>query len=359
MLKLGSAQVTVAGFSRVPAPPTNIHGYEAINLGRTHDGQLVDRVKSVAWLASHPKRLEKLIAGCDVVIARNLEMLVLAASGRRRYAPNAALVFECLDIHRLLLRPNLIGRLLRGIETKLVNDVDMILTSSPRFVSEYFVPRELDKKPIMVLENKLLLTDETPACPVRVQRPNGPPWRIGWFGMIRCQRSFEILRSVAREADGALQVVIAGRASPREFSDFDEMVADAPFVTFLGPYQYDQLAAMYGAVHFSWAVDYFEHGLNSSWLLPNRIYESSYFGAVPIASEGVETAKWLANKRIGMTLAGDPEAALRRMIGAMNDVHYRNLSDALQAIAPADLVETTQSCRELVETLANLKSHTN
>ena len=356
MLKLGSAQVIVAGFTRIAEPPKHIDGCEAINLGWTQDGQFLHRIGSVALVACQLERLQNVLAGCNVVIARNLEMLLLAARARRRYLPNAPLIFECLDIHRLLLRSDLIGQFLRTIETRLVEQVDLILTSSPRFVREYFKPRNLNR-PIKILENKILLPDHSFARSAQAPRPCGPPWKIGWFGMLRCRRSFEILSSVAREFDGRLQVVIAGRPSPKEFPNFEDMVARAPFVTFLGPYRLEQLPALYGSVHFSWAVDYFEQGLNSSWLLPNRIYESSFFGAVPIASEGVETANWLAEKHIGLNIAGEPEAALNHLVATMEGWRYRQLFDALQRIPATELVETTESCHELIETLENIKSH--
>ena len=356
MLKLGSAQVIIAGFTRIPEPPKHIDGCEAINLGWTQDGQFLHRIGSVALVAYRLERLQHILAGCSVVIARNLEMLLLAARARRRYLPNAPLIFECLDIHRLLLRGNLIGRCLRTIESRLVEQVDLILTSSPRFVREYFKPRNLNR-PIRILENKILLPDHAFDRSAQAPRPSGPPWKIGWFGMLRCRRSFEILSSVARASDGRLQVVIAGRPSPREFPNFADMVTKAPFVTFLGPYRLEQLPALYGSVHFSWAIDYFEQGLNSSWLLPNRIYESSFFGAVPIASEGVETANWLAEKQIGLNLAGKPEAALNHLVSTMAGRRYRQLFDALQRVPAAELVETTASCHELIETLENIKAH--
>jgi succinoglycan biosynthesis protein ExoL len=354
MLKLGSAEVIVAGFTRIPEPPKRIDGCKAINLGRTQDGQLLGRIGSVASAAWRLKLLQDVLADCGAVIARNLEMLLLAARAQRRYAPNASLVFECLDIHRLLLRGNLAGRLLRAIETTLVARVDVIWTSSPRFVQEYFAPRKLNR-PIKILENKVLFSDHSFS---RTQGPattSGPPWKIGWFGMLRCRRSFDILSSEARESNGRLQIVIAGRPSTKEFPKFDEMVAMAPYVTFLGPYRFEQLPALYGGVHFSWAVDYFEQGLNSSWLLPNRIYESSFFGAVPIASEGVETAEWLVNKKVGLTLAGEPKAALKEIVSKMTEGRYSLLHHALQRIPAGELIETSESCRRLVESLENIK----
>jgi succinoglycan biosynthesis protein ExoL len=353
MLKIASAQVIVIGFRRAAERLKDVEGCETIDLGETRDGAFLARIGSVASAAMRLERLEKVLRGCQVVVARNLEMLYLAVKARRRYAPNASLVFECLDIHRMLLGRNLSGRLLRAIETSLIRDVDLILTSSPRFISEYFDPRNFNC-PIRILENKVLLADPEISRPSQPSQPIGPPWKLGWFGMIRCRRSFEILRSVAREADGNLQIRIAGRPSPKEFPDFETLLAQSPHVTFTGPYRFDELPALYGDMHFSWAVDFFEQGLNSSWLLPNRIYESSFFGSVPIAVEGVETARWLAAKQIGVILNGRPETSLRDFFRALTDRRYRELAGALQGIPATELVEEKESCYQLVEAFEKL-----
>jgi hypothetical protein len=355
MLKAGCAEVKIAGFTRVAVPPTQIEGCEAVSLGLTRDGHLLERVGSVAMAALRLERLKDVLDGCQLVLARNLEMLLLASMARRRYAVHAALVFECLDIHRLLLRDAFPGRLLRAMESRLVKGVDLIMTSSPRFVSEYFKPRHLTA-PIRIIENKVLLPDFGNVAPERSARRNGPPWKIGWFGMLRCRRSFDILAAVARQCGGDLEVVIAGRPSAREFPDFEGLVARSPHVTFTGPYRFDELPALYDSVHFCWAVDYFEKGLNSSWLLPNRIYESAFFGAVPIAAEGVETARWLADKHIGLTLSGDPEAALRAIVTAMTAEYYQALSSALKRVPATELADTVNTCRQLVEDLAKLNT---
>jgi succinoglycan biosynthesis protein ExoL len=353
MLKIASAQVVVIGFRRTAERPKDVEGYETIDLGETRDGAFLARIGSVAAAAMRLGRLEKILRGCQVMLARNLEMLFLAARARRRYAPNASLVFECLDIHRMLIGKNHSGRLLRSIETSLMRDVDLILTSSPRFIFEYFNPRHFNC-PIRVLENKVLLVDHKINRPSQPSRPIGPPWKLGWFGMIRCRRSFEILRSVAREADGGLQIRIAGRPSPREFPDFETLVAGSPHVTFTGAYGFDELPTLYSDMHFSWAVDFFEQGLNSSWLLPNRIYESSFFGSVPIAVEGVETARWLAEKQIGVILNDRPEISLRDFFRTLTDRRYRELAGALQHVPPIDLVDTEESCCQLLEAFEKL-----
>ena len=350
MLRTGGAIVSVAGFRRAGSAAPDLGSDDYYELGETFDARFLQRTFAIARAAGSLTRRMRRRAAPDVIVARNLEMLFLAVRLRRMWGNRPAIVYECLDIHRVLLGKGVAGSLLRSTESALMQGVDLILTSSPRFISEYFDPRNFNR-PIRLVENKVLLSDPAIGRPDRSSPAAGPPWKIGWFGMIRCRRSFEILRAAARDADGSLQIGIAGRPSPKEFPDFEALLAQSPHVTFTGAYRFDELSALYGDVHFSWAVDFFEQGLNSTWLLPNRVYESSFFGAVPIAVGGVETARWLAERKIGAILDGDPEASLRNFLATLTEEHYRGLAEAVQRVPLTDLVDGKESCQRLLEAL--------
>jgi succinoglycan biosynthesis protein ExoL len=184
----GGAMVMPIGFRRSLTGLQSVQGLSAVDLGRTMDGQLARRMFSVVGTLAKIKRLEEYVRGNDVILARNLEMLVIAARARRLYAANATLVYESLDIHSLLLSRHPAGSVLRLIESALWREVDLLLTSSPAFVRNYFLPRHFCG-PIRIEENKVLLLEEEVPATVSTRPPLGPPWRIGWFGMLRCRRS--------------------------------------------------------------------------------------------------------------------------------------------------------------------------
>ncbi|SDR54583.1 succinoglycan biosynthesis protein ExoL [Rhizobiales bacterium GAS191] len=348
MLRLGGGSVTPIGFRRTSEPIDMVEGRGAIDLGRTSDGMLGRRVVSLAGALTRLDRLGEQVRGADALVARNLEMLFLAARARKLHAPNAALVYECLDIHRMLLSRQLKSGLLRLFESGLWHNVDLLLTSSPAFVRNYFAPRGFPS-PIRLVENKVLLVDERQSdCP-RPRPTPGPPWRIGWFGMIRCRKSLEILTSLARKADGDVEIVIRGRPSGAVFPDFDAAIANSPHIRFGGIYRNpDDLPAIYGDVHLSWAIDYYEAGENSTWLLPNRIYEGSVYGAVPIALAGVETGSWLAKRGAGVVLDEPLEQQLAGFLGSLDAASYSRLTDQMEALPRSDLVDDRSDCRELV-----------
>jgi succinoglycan biosynthesis protein ExoL len=351
MLAAGGAAVAPIGFRRGQEPVTAIEGFPTVEIGRSADGRLLRRALSVATALAKPQVVAREVTGSNVIIARNLEMLVLAAQARKRYAPDAKLVYECLDVHRMLLSSGPDGASLRLLESRLWRDVDMLLTSSPAFLQHYFARRGFNA-PVRLVENKILLLDDDDPCRYSLPRPAGPPWRIGWFGMLRCRKSLEILSSLARAADGAVEVIIRGRPSGVAFPDFDAAVANRPHVRYAGPYRYpSDLSTLYGDVHFAWTIDYYESGQNSAWLLPNRIYEGTFFGAVPLGLAGVETAAWLSQRKVGVVLSEPMKEQVSDFFASLNQNDYATLARAVKALPRTDLVCDRDDCRDLVEAL--------
>jgi hypothetical protein len=354
MLMSGGVAVTPIGFRRSAQAPSVLEGTRAIDLGRTADGMLARRALSVAASLATLGRIREQVRGADVILARNLEMLAIAVRARRLYAPDAPIVYECLDVHRMLLANNVQGGLIRSIESKLWQSVDLLLTSSEAFVRNYFEPRGFPA-PIRMVENKVLRPEDADCSIMRP--PPGPPWRIGWFGIIRCRQSLEILGALARAAGGAVEVIIRGRPSAATFPDFDAAVAGLPHLRFAGPYRNpDELPAIHSDVHFIWAIDYYESGQNSAWLLPNRIYEGSLYGAVPIALAGVETGNWLTKHDVGLVLADPLEERLAELFVRLDADGYSQLADRVAALPRMALVSDQGDCRELVEALCRCGS---
>ena len=80
MLEAGDATVATAGFLRGDArrPPD---AWDAEVLGRTRDAALAQRALMVLRCLARPLALRRRVRRRSVVIARNLEMLVLAWAG--------------------------------------------------------------------------------------------------------------------------------------------------------------------------------------------------------------------------------------------------------------------------------------
>ena len=358
MLQIGGAEVALAGFRRGESAPEAVEGVTPVDLGRTHDARMVQRALSVGRSWADLGRRADLFRGADVIMARNLEMLLLATGARDRFAPDAAVIYEALDIHRLMLSDGAPGKLLRAAERRLAQACDLLVVSSPAFLTHYFEARgQAAGLPSLLIENKPLDDpDRTPPAARIVEPAAGQPWRIGWFGAIRCPKSLAILGELARRLDGAVEVVIRDRPTPALFGDFEGLVARAPHVRFEGPYRNpEDLAAIYGEVHFTWAIDFYEEGQNSSWLLPNRLYEGGLFGSVPLALGSVETGRKLERMGVGVRFGEPLIDQMERFFRDLTQARYAQL----RAEAARPPLETwlarPDECRAVVASLAGLR----
>jgi succinoglycan biosynthesis protein ExoL len=357
-LKAGGADVTVAGFQRGRNLLDGEPGVTTIVLGTTADAQFLQRITAIFKAAMMLKGRLAGVRRPDVIIARNLETLALAGRAAALFDRRMPVVYECLDIHRLLLDEGVKGRLMRGFQRRFGRRAQLLITSSPAFVENFFKPRSGLDLPVLLLENKVLALQPDLAPAELAPRPPAPgePWRIGWFGAIRCRKSLSILTDFARRMDGRVEIVLRGRPAHSEFDDFDRLVAEAPHVTFHGAYRNpEDLARIYSEVQFSWAIDFFEEGLNSEWLLPNRLYEGGLYGAVPIALSSTETGRFLTQRGIGLTIDKATPEALEAVFSTMTPDLYSEHFSRVASVDASQWVTGPADCRTLVVRLASLK----
>ncbi|WKL59047.1 glycosyltransferase [Asticcacaulis sp. ZE23SCel15] len=351
MLEAGGARVYLAGFRRSQKPADD--SGKVIDLGETRNGAFAHRAAKT--ITSAPSLIRALKGERpDIIIARNLEMLFLARQVARRFSPAPVIVYESLDIHRLLLRRDFIGALLRGAERSLMSRASLVVTSSPAFVENYFAPMQNLTLPVFLLENKVLdLSGRSVGVPAG-KKTDGVI-TIGWFGALRCRKSLDLLSAFARLMAGRVKVVMRGKPAYNEFEDFDAQIAAEPYISFGGPYRAEDLSALYAQVDLTWAIDFFEEGQNSKWLLPNRLYEGSRYGSVPIAMSGTETGKFVSRHGIGLTLDEATPQALMALFETLTPDRLSALRAALKACPPSLFTATRDDCVGFVDRLKTLQ----
>lgn len=357
-LQAGGATVLLAGFRRGENALAQVDGLTPVVLGETADGRFAQRIASVVKSSFSLAAKLRGVAKPDIILARNLEMLALARRANALFGADVPVVYECLDIHRLLLNDGLPGKLLNAAQRFLAANARLLITSSPAFVDNYFAPRSGLDLPVLLQENKVLMlgSEATPEPLPRVPAA-GEAWKIGWFGALRCRKSLQILTDFAERMDGRVEVVLRGRPAYSEFDDFDGIVAKAPHVTFHGPYRNpEDLASIYNEVQFTWAIDFFEEGQNSSWLLPNRLYEGCLYGTLPIAVSGTQTARCLQKRDIGFVLPQADADTLAALFGSLDEQIYTDAFEKLSAVDRHQWVTDRDDCEQLVRRLQGLSS---
>jgi len=157
-----------------------------------------------------------------------------------------------------------------------------------------------------------------------------------------------MLDEMTRRANGALIVILRGRPALDQMPNFHEVVAASPWMSFGGSYAADDLPSMYADVHFAWAVDYFDEGKNSDWLLPNRLYEAGAYGVPVIVRAGTEAARWALQKKLGIAL----DWTTARPAVQLNAAQYREICQALAAGPDNSHCHSPETCRIFVDLLS-------
>ncbi|MES2439268.1 MAG: glucosyl transferase [Verrucomicrobiota bacterium] len=293
-------------FHRVRDKPDTPPTWENIHLGTTYNRRYFQRlwafVKCIGVLWSNRERL----GNCSVIYVVNTDNAVLALLGRFFSGRPVPLVLELADIQPAMVGEGVEAKIFRAIERAVLDRCELLVTTSPGFIREYFQPVQGYDGEIFLLENKVYPGRRlpTPASETGAPVSNGRPWVIGCFGALRCRRSMELMHALALRSGDRIRIVLRGYPAGTIADEFDSLLGDLPNFKFGGSYFYpDELSEMYAGIDFNWAFDMSDPNGNSAWLLPNRIYEGGCFGVPVIGAKQTETGRWIDERGLGWTFA--------------------------------------------------------
>jgi succinoglycan biosynthesis protein ExoL len=304
--------------------------WENIHLGTTYNRRYLQRLwtfaKCTGVLWSHRKAL----GGCGVIYVVNTDNAVLALLGRCFAGRRVPLVLELADIQPVMTGSGVISKILRAVERAVLRRSAMLVTTSPGFVREYFLPVQGYDGEIFLLENKVYPSGGAPTAATSNDGPvsGGRPWVVGCFGALRCRRSMELMHALASRLGERVHFVLRGYPAGTIAEDFDGLLGDLPNFQFGGSYFYpDELAEMYGEADFNWAFDMSDPNGNSAWLLPNRIYEGGLFGVPLLGAKETETGRWIERQQLGWTFAEPLEENLTKFFESLEPVEWQRVRD--------------------------------
>lgn len=285
------------------------------DLGETRDGAFMQRLSAVFSGAKAASQSEAFRA-CDVIMARNFDMLICAFEAKRRAGLETPVIYECRDIHRLLSRTDAAGAAMRRLERSLLRRCSALMVSSPGFLKHHFSVHYPGLYDAMLVENRMsaamaLGPRPTQAPPVA----SSAPLRIGWAGKLRCKRSLALLAILADRFPDRVEIHAHGIPALNEVPEFHREIDKRANFTFHGRYNSpDDLPGLYAGLDLVWAGDFMEADGNSQWLLPNRLYEGGYYATPSIAPDGTETAAWAAERGCGFAPKEPLETVLTALV---------------------------------------------
>jgi succinoglycan biosynthesis protein ExoL len=345
-----------AGFKILPfafarSPETQYLGDVFVELGSVTQSSRIGRVVPMLLAMLRIARHSNTFGPADLYIGRNLDNGLLALFARSISRSNSPFVYEILDVNRACTEPGVTGAILRRIEKWLLRRADLLVVSSPHFVT-YYYRRLLDYRGEWILfENRVpRYFDVIQGSRAPFEAPQPIPgerrrrWRIGWFGYLDDERSWDILRGLAERLPD--EVAIHVRGMPYNGFDMNRLLADVerlPNVTYGGAYRNpEDLAEVYRSVDLVWSADCNVPSANSKWLLTNALYEAGYFGKPVLGIASNAVGQFVATQDTGWAIEEPIEEHLVELIGNLSRTAYEAKCQKIVARRPALFVETDE-----------------
>lgn len=300
---IDSVDIRTFAFERKGSFPGKQVNFDMQLLGAiTHESYL----KRFGHILKAVSKIKSGVKNTDVVYTFGLDMLFLGwisklLSGNK----NAKLVYEVGDIREILLGDSLLNKIFRNLEQFLIKRINLLVVTSKAFYTEYFIKVQNAKfLQYCVIENKLDNKWLSSIQKSEYQKNQNNTFIIGYFGVLRCERTFEILKQVAQKAEGKIQIYIRGIAGIPNKQQL-ETAQKTPGITYGGAYIVpDDIPEMYNSVDMVWAC-YPYQGSNAGnwcWARTIRFYESCFFKKPLFAQKGTEDCKAVEKYGIGVCL---------------------------------------------------------
>ncbi len=331
--------------------------WDNIDLGQTRDGAFAQRVARIFSGARIAARARDALTDADVIYARNLDMLACAFLAKRIAGLDTPVVYESLDVHRMLTRTDVVGKVMRWLEKSLLRRTIGLVVSSPGFLRNHFEKHYRGFYVAFLVENRLAAGSNfgprpEPHAPGQVRSGANGRLRLGWIGNLRCLRSFELLCALADRYPDTLEIKLHGQPARTEIPVFEPEIDARANMSFAGRYRSpEDLATIYAGLDLVWAGDFMEAGYNSDWLLPNRLYEGGYYATPAVAPAGTETGDWVKRHACGFTIAEPLDESLPAMIGdvMLNDAALETCRNQLLAMTNEVFIEPNGFFLEVLE----------
>lgn len=317
------AQVSVMGFQR---QYYNENGFPdevpLMRLGQLADGRYLKRLGNLVGAMG---ALRKGRASQNVFYAFGLDCYLMA-----RLAGFPRGVIEIGD-----LRAVDAGYLVRGLESWVINDAKAVVVTSPRF-HEYYFGRDsrMSSEKGFIIENKvpIQLSNQRPASALFFSNRR---LRIGLVGLLRYRKPIELLLGFVKKHSTLVELHCYGDGPFKVL--VQESVGEN--ITYHGSFKSpEDLPRIYANIDLNYVV-YDVESENVRLALPNKLYESAFFGVPILCAAETALGKVAEEWGIGRPVPITDSYLFERALLSANKIWIQNASQAALKVSTDNLVE--------------------
>lgn len=295
MLQDEGAEVKILGFTRNNFPVSELNDVAIESLGTISHGNYLQRLMRLFKLLPLIRREAKQY---DVIYTFTLDTLLICRLSL--IFKKKIWVYQIQDIRAAYFGDSIKSRVLKSLEKIIINRVNVVVVSSLNYYTDHFKPLyNLNKKKLVVIENKLLKDSIT-----KIKHPIvNNQFVIGYFGVMRCNRSWKILHQLALNNIDKIKLYLRGK--PIIEPDMQAIVDSIDNITFGGLYKSpDELDVLYNNVDIVWAAYPYSDSVNGNWKYARtiRFYESLAYGKPVIVQKGTPQEADVIKYNIGLII---------------------------------------------------------
>jgi len=297
MLHVEGANIHIIGFTRNNFPENQMDGLSIECLGTLSHGNYFSRmIKLFKFLFLLRKRAHRY----DVIYNFTLDTLIISKLAllfkRKKW------IYQVQDIRTIYFENSIKSKFTRFLESVFIKRINLLVLSSEDYYTGYYkINYDISKDKVQVIENKLVRES---VLPTPILRTDNKLIRIGYFGVMRCRRSWEILKSFTEKNTDKFALLLRGK--PVVIPNIEEEISGSNNIVFEGLYRSpDDLNELYNRVDIVWACyPYSENRSCGNWKLARtiRFYEACAFGRPVIVQKGTPQAKDVVKYNIGLVV---------------------------------------------------------
>ncbi|MEO6686665.1 MAG: hypothetical protein ABIN24_11900 [Dyadobacter sp.] len=237
-------------------------------------------------------QLRRNVVNKDFLYVFGFDLMLICLIFRLVSGKKIKVIYEVPDIREIFFSPSISGKLIRWIEKIAIPRIDLLVVTSPDFLSNYFIGlRKISIQDSLIIENKI--------HPPKIENSGefipqiydqNRTITIGYFGVLRCPASLDFLIKLSKNK--GFEVILRGIFMPAT-KHYEEVILGKRHIRYLGSYHPKDLNSIYSSVDIIWAVYPFSSKTMGNHILArtNRFYESLYFKKPFIVQKGTADSK--------------------------------------------------------------------
>lgn len=304
---------------------------EIINLGTIKNGKYFQRIFK---MISHINTMRAALSQSSIVYCTGPDIALFTIVSN--IGLRIPMVLEVGDLRKIQVIRSLFGLIVNQIDKFVVRRIKLLIVTAPGFIDSYYKRWLLPETLTLLLENKLekQIVGDTNYLPDH-KFSNSDLIRIGYFGIIRCEWSWEIIKNLA--STNRFQITIAG-ASILDV-DIKKESESINNINYLGSYRSpDDLMQLYNQVDLIWACYPSPKETNKRWreaqliCRSNRFYESCNFKKPLITFDGSGDSVDIKKYNIGLILGNKKDKEIINEINSIESNHLKIWSKNMENI---------------------------